>query len=115
MSKKPLHYHPASWPWPTPKARDYPSQLARRARDLISRDGFFIRDVDDNIICQKTQVGDWHLTLWLRGRPRIAIVRDNTLALRFDSEGLQTMDGPLCKEAVRAITKAMVLQDLARL
>lgn len=113
MSRPPLNWHPISWPWPVDKAKDAPSRLAVRARALISGEGEYHRDIQDDIICQMVKVGGWCLTLWWRDSRRIEVVRDNRLALRFTSEGLETVDGPLCAKALKDIEKAMVLDDLA--
>lgn len=115
MSKPPLNWHPATWPWPHEKCDHSDCEAARRARDLISRDGKYQRDIQGDIICRMAHAGEFVCTLWWMGSRRIEIVSNNKLIVQFNERGLQkTTDDPFEIKAARdALRQRMILEDIA--
>jgi hypothetical protein len=122
MSKPPLDWHPATWPWPPNKVpgKSYlrVNELGAKAREVLSRDGKFHRNIDDDIICRMVTVEHVTITRWWKFN-RIDVVTNgetNELILSFDREGLREGEQGTSTEinlALKALKKHMVLDDLA--
>lgn len=112
--RPPLFWHPNTWAWPHEKCRHSDCELARRTRELISRDGEYHRDYNDDIICQMVRIGDTAFTLWWKTR-RMEVVLNNKLILGWNKDGQYGIADDLqqLKKTLVKLREHMVLGDLA--
>ncbi len=114
MSKDPL-WHPATWPFPSAKRKTFKHELAHRARTLISREGEYVRDPQDDIVCQAVYLKNLRLRLYLWWHPRrIEVFANNRKVLEFNASGLVCItDDETAKEVLDVLRRLMILSDLA--